>query len=266
MKFKISTAVLCLLVSAFTAATAMANPRGVALIYKGTGSCSEEDGDAGQNNSGCSEAAAKIARKAGLKPKYVGPEDLNDESTPAQVEAIFKNAKVWIQPGGIAATAYFAMSDRLHQEIIKFVNEGGGYVGWCAGAFIATERMGATRYGGLGIFPGGTGIYGTHTETRWVDYSLQEITWNGKKRSIYYEGGPYLYGLEELKNVEVVALYDTGFVAAARTTYGKGRVFISGPHPEAPAVWTEEDELKDPDGTDFDLAIEMVQWAAQLKP
>ncbi|MBC7396277.1 MAG: hypothetical protein H7333_02445 [Bdellovibrionales bacterium] len=243
-----------------------ASARPVALVYKGAGSCSEDDGDAGQHHSGCSEAAAKIAKRAGFKVKYVAPDALNEDSTPAQVAAVFAGAKVWIQPGGIAGTAFSAMTQKLRDELVDFVQQGGGYVGWCAGAFMATSRMGATRYSGFGIFPGGTGIYRTSTENRSVDYSLQDINWNGKKRSIYYEGGPYLYGLEEVPGVEIVATYDTGLVAAARAPYGKGRVFISGPHPEAPEVWTEEDNVKDPDGSDRDLAIEMVQWAAKVLP
>lgn len=245
---------------------ARAREKPLALIYKGAGSCSAEEGDAGEHEAGCSEAAAVVAMKAGFRVRFVGPKDLAEEATEAQVTAFFKTAKVWIQPGGVAATALFSMTTPLQEGLVKFVHSGGGYVGWCAGAFMATASLGETRYAGLGIFPGGTGIYRTYTESGAVDYSLQEITWKGKKRSIYYEGGPFLYGLENEPTASIVGLYDTGYVAAARATYGSGRVFISGPHPEAPAVWTKEDGINDPDGPDLDLAIEMVRWAAKVLP
>lgn len=238
----------------------------LALIYKGDGSCSAEEGDAGDHEAGCSEAAAVVAVKAGFRFRYVGPEEISEDATETQAAALFQNAKVWIQPGGYADVALFSMTTPLREGLVKFVESGGGYVGWCAGAFMATARLGETRYAGLGIFPGGTGIYSTYTENSSVDYSLQEITWLGKKRAIYYEGGPFLYGLENEPTAKIIGLYDTGYVAAARATYGKGRVFISGPHPEAPAVWTTEDGIHDPDGPDLDLAEQMVRWAAKIIP
>ena len=139
----------------------------------------------------------------------------------------------------------------------------GDTFGFCAGAYMATSRIGKTRWAGLGIFPGVSAPYGTTLERYDVDYSLEPLTWNGVARTVYYEGGPYLYGFNYPgSGAEEVAKYDTGATAAARATYGKGRVFISGPHPEAPAVWTEEDGIHDPDGNDWSLAIDMVKWAS----
>jgi hypothetical protein len=48
-------------------------------------------------------------------------------------------------------------------------------------------------------------------------------------------------------------------VAAARARYGKGHVFISGPHPEASRYWPP---TWDPDGLDNDLAVEMIREVA----
>lgn len=236
---------------------AEARGKPLALVYQGEGSCEE----------GCSEAAAHVAELAGFRVQYVAPDALSETATPAQVKALFEHAKVWIQPGGIAVTAYFAMSGKLRQELVHFIADGGGYVGFCAGAYLATSQIGSTRYAGLGILPGGTEPYRTHTETPAVDYSFQDVSWNGKHRKIYYEGGPVLYNVHESETTgsagEIIAYYETGDIAAARASFGAGRVFVSGPHPEAPAIWSEEDGLHDPDGIDHDLAVQMVRWAGR---
>jgi hypothetical protein len=217
----------------------------LALIYKGPGSCRTEDGDVGESGFGCSEASADVATAAGFRYQYVGPKDSPD----------FSKARVWIQPGGHSYQAYAAMAPKLRTGVISFVKNGGGFVGFCAGAFLAAEW--------LGIFPGSASLYGYSPARSDVGYNFLSTTWNGAKRSVYFEGGPYLYNLGS--TVEVTAKFSTGYVAAARAPYGKGRVYIAGPHPEAPAIWAEEDGLKDPDGSDIDLAAEMVTWAGNAQ-
>ncbi len=232
----------------------------LALIYQGPGSCSLDQGDAGESGYGCSEAAADVAVKAGFQYKFVGPNALPQNPTAAQVAAVFKNAKVWMQPGGVAVTAFLAMSSGLRSEIVKFVSGGGGYVGFCAGAFMATARIGQTSYSGFGIFPGSTAPYSYSSVREDVDYAFLATTWNGKKRAIFFEGGPYLYG--QGPSAEATATFSTGYVVSARAAFGKGRVYLTGGHPEAPRIWAEEDGLADSDGLDLDLGADMVQWAA----
>jgi hypothetical protein len=232
----------------------------LALVYSGPGSCSVAEGDAGSTGYGCSEASADIASLAGFRVQFVGPTDLSTSSTVAQVAAIFGNAKVWIQPGGVAETAIDAMSTRLKTELVNFIANGGGYVGTCAGAFIATSELGSTSHSGLGIFPGHTAPY-SYTALH-DDYALLPVTWGGVTREIYFEGGPYLSGLPS--TAQVMGTFANGTVASARATYQKGRVFISGPHVEAPADWTREDGYTDPDGPDYYLGAQMVTWAAGL--
>jgi len=230
-----------------------AEARPVALIYQGEGSCEE----------GCSEASAEVALRAGFEPRFVGPEALTAQSTEADVQTLFGNARVWIQPGGVAVTALYAMTPTLRQAIREFVAQGGGYVGFCAGAFMATQRIGTSRYAGLGILPGFTAPYFLNPIRPNLDYSLPAITWGGSRRHVFFEGGPYFYGFGS--EAEAVATYEAGDGAAVRAFFGKGRVFVSGPHPEAPRIWTEEDGIRDPDGIDQDLAVQMVRWASGLR-
>ena len=225
----------------------------IALVYDGIGSCVED----------CSLAAANSARAAGLQPKYVGPKALTEASTPTQIQMLFRGVKVWIQPGGYSKQAYEAMTPTLRKAIVDFVREGGGYVGFCAGAFLTTEQIGTTGSPGLGIFPGKTAPYDVPTIRPDLVFSLEKVQWFGTPRTIYFEGGPFLYDLDS--RVEVVATYQDSKVAAARTTYGKGRVFISGPHPEAPLWWSSVDDIRDPDGSDQEIAVNMIHWASQLE-
>jgi glutamine amidotransferase-like uncharacterized protein len=207
-----------------------------ALIYKGEGSCSDS----------CSEAFWQIAIDAGFDPVYVGP------GVPAA--DTFENAAVWIQPGGYASTAMRTMSSQLKTAIRNFIQNGGGYVGYCAGAFTATAKVGTTSNSGLGIFPGRTKLYGSGVD-------LKTVTWNGSERKIYWEGGPFLRNLPS--SVEVIGRYSNGAIATARTTFGSGRVFITGLHPEAPRAWKDDAGHDDTDGDDFDLVIEMLKWVTR---
>ncbi|MBS1958426.1 MAG: hypothetical protein JST80_03050 [Bdellovibrionales bacterium] len=224
----------------------------VALIYNGPGVCEE----------GCADAAADVAKMAGLTPRFVAPDALDYNSKPADVQKLYQDVKVWIQPGGIGNEALYTMTDRMVDELDKFIKNGGGYVGFCAGAFMATTYIGR-RGLGMDIFPGQSIAFPYWPVRYDLDYTLQEVNWNGKKRYVFLEGGPYLIYDERDKNIETIATFPSGAVAAARATYGKGRVYITGLHPEAPTIWTTEDNIKDPDGSDRDLAIEMIQWAAQ---
>lgn len=252
---------LCLIgFSLFLPAVSEAS-RPLALIYKGPGACSLDQGDAGESGYGCAEAAADVARAAGFQFKFVGPNDLSENPSEAEVKSIFKNARVWIQPGGIAVTAILAMSNGLKNQIVKFVSQGGGYVGFCAGAFLATDRIGSTRYHGFGILTGFTAPYGYESPDG-LDFAFLETNWNGKKRAVYFEGGPYLYGQDS--SAEVIATFADGYAAAVQEKFGKGRVSVSGPHPEAPAIWSAEEGAQDPDGSDLFLGVAMVRWAAGI--
>ena len=214
--------------------SALAAPK--ALVYNGAGACAEN----------CAKAAYDIAAKAGFDPVYVG----DDESDPK----IFDSAAVWIQPGGHASLAMTSMADALKTNLKNFINQGGGYVGFCAGAFVATEMVGNTKVNGLGIIPGNTTLFGSGVD-------LKKFTWNGSERYLYWEGGPYFSNMPS--SVEQIGAYPDGSSATVRTSYGKGRVYITGAHPEAPQQWKDYNRLNDPDGDDSDLVVQMLSWVTE---
>lgn len=214
----------------------------IALVYKGPGSCEED----------CSEAAAEMARLAGLQPVYVGPEETRPE--------IFNNAVVWIQPGGKSSKVSKTMNAALKQLIREFVYRGGGYVGFCAGGFYSTELISETGNPGLGMLPGKNHLY----EEVQNEIELPTLNWMGVNRKVYWEGGPYFIPPESKElyssNYQILALYPNGTPATVSSRYGQGAVVVTGAHPESPRWWKHDGvELNDDDGDDFDLAVDMIQ-------
>jgi len=212
-----------------------------ALIWSGPGVCPEN----------CAEAAGEVAKLAGLTPVYVNSAN---SDTSAEREALFRDAAVWIQPGGTAVEASKAMGKTLKSALKQWIADGGGYVGFCAGAYLATWRIGTSLYLGLGIMPGSTKLY---PETG--HYAMQASRWRGTLREMYWEGGPFLHSLPD--SAEAIATYPNGSISAARAIYGRGRVFVSGQHPEAPQSWRTYYGMTDSDDLDLDLGVEMVNWA-----
>ncbi|MBT2274982.1 hypothetical protein J7E69_26585 [Rhodococcus enclensis] len=58
------------------------------------------------------------------------------------------------------------------------------------------------------------------------------MTWRGDKRRMFFEDGP-IFVLRDDTPTEVVARYRNGRVAAVAADFGRGRVGVVGPHPEA---------------------------------
>jgi glutamine amidotransferase-like uncharacterized protein len=228
------------------------NTGSVGLVWDGDGACAED----------CALASANAVEAAGLSVRYVNQNTV--ASTIAEVEAVFADARVWVMPGGYASTEVSAIPPAIKTALVKFVAAGGGYVGWCAGAFAATSSIGTIGKPGLGIFPGSSDVYTTRNNQNSYGASIEKLTWFNGTRNFYLEGGPFLKELPS--SVEVVGRYDDQVsVAAARTTYGNGRVFITGVHPEAPSWWWSGTSISDADGSDEAYATDMIKWAAKLE-
>lgn len=216
----------------------------LALVYQGPGACES-----------CSKSAFEMATLAGFRAQFVGPNQAD--------EKLFAEAKVYLQPGGRSIEAAKAMSPKFMDSVRYFVKNGGGYVGYCAGAFIATAEIRDEGVAGFAIFPGRSWL--------WLGVSdnpnIISIRWDLSQREMFWEGGPSM-DLSQVdlvhKQVDVVATYPDGKIAAARTYFGRGRVFLAGVHPEASQFWRDAAGLQDRDGLDWDLAIGMIKWSAGL--
>jgi glutamine amidotransferase-like uncharacterized protein len=213
-----------------------------ALVWGGPGACKD----------GCLDSAVHVTKLAGFDPMIVTPENFHP--------SMFEGAKVWVQPGGKSGAASNAMGAANRELIKKFIANGGGYVGFCAGAFLTTPKVGETKVPGLGIIEGKTRVF-----RRAKGYPSVErmITADGITHH-YWEGGPWFsFNKSQLSKVNVKSRYETGNrINAVETTFGKGRISVTGTHPEAPQWWYDDAELTDKDGLDNQLAAEMIKWAA----
>lgn len=159
---------------------------------------------------------------------------------------------VLIHPGGSGGKQGKALGENGREAVRDFVRKGGGYLGVCAGAYLATndyrwslnlidakvvDRRHWARGNGtveLKLSPTGIGFFGHE----------------GSKMMIHYAQGPLLGRPEwddpEVPNYESLAIYATEIAkngapqgvmartsAAVRCDFGKGRVFCFSPHPEA---------------------------------
>lgn len=228
----------CFLTISFPLTSLASGNLPVALVYKGPGSCEED----------CSEASAQMAELAGFSPVYIGPNDTNPN--------LFADAKVYIQPGGNSWAVGVNMHAKLKKNIRDFVANGGGYVGFCAGAFYSAETI--SGYPRLDLISANATFY------KWMPTSpnVAKFTYKGQTRHIYWEGGPYV-SLYQGSGFEVTSRYPNGLIAGVQGPYHNGRVSVVGQHPEAPQWWREDPLVEDPDGLDFDIAVDMIHWVTK---
>ena len=229
------------------AAQAGTSTHPLALVWRGPGACQPT----------CGTSAAKVARLAGFRTLSVYPGFLdlpNDFAKKA-----FAEAHLWVQPGGKSATAAAAMGPELMERVRQFVSDGGGYVGFCAGMFLATEKIGTSAHTGLGIIPGTTELFLKDDPSG----TMLDVTVQRGSYKMYYSGGPKLdidEALLQAKGGEVIAHYADGSVAGIQVPFGRGRVSVVGVHPEASWFWKLFKGIVDLRGERW-FAKKMMKWA-----
>jgi glutamine amidotransferase-like uncharacterized protein len=194
----------------------------VALVYRGPASLP-----------GCPEAVAELLASSrwGFDVRYVGP----DEDTPLNARTLAE-AAVYAQPGGGTLSHGYRHMRRHRGEIRDFVRSGGGYLGFCLGGYLA----GATP--GFGLLPGDTDQYIASDDATVdsEDNTQVEVTWRGRRRTLFFQDGPYFWvksGAKTRAKTTVLATYPNDTIAALVTGFGGGRVGVVGPHPEATEDW-----------------------------
>ena len=189
-------------------------------------------------------AFARAIESAGHVPLAIRFQEIYDGRLTTQ------NFQVVAFPGGTAGGYSWGLWG-YEDAILDFVCQGGGYYGVCAGAYYASATMvweGYPYYAPLlGLFPGTD--TGPLTEiAEWPDWALTPVRINdaflgdmGTMQQMYYGGGwksPY-------PDVYVAATYavqgpHNGAADGIRFSYGSGRIFLSGTHPEARSGSTED--------------------------
>lgn len=152
-------------------------------------------------------------------------------------------------PGGSGSGQAKALEETGCQAVREFVQEGGGFVGFCAGAYLATNDYSWS----LGILD--AKVVDKKHWARGTGRVLLDITADGQRLlnvkqstlEISYGQGPLLMPNEDpdLPDYLTLATYKTeiarngapegvmlGTTAIAIGQFGKGRVFCFSPHPE----------------------------------
>ena len=148
--------------------------------------------------------------------------------------------------GGSGSAEAGGLGEKGREEVRGFVRNGGGYVGICAGAYLACSG-----------FEWGVGVLNAKTvSSKWRrgqgEVKIAGETFGDKltDRGIRYANGPIIKAdvRKDLPAFEVLASFRTELAendtpvgvmvnapAMVRSTYGLGRVFTSSPHPEQTA-------------------------------
>lgn len=241
--------VLLALVPAFGAesAAALEMPQPVAVVYRGEAGCD-----------GCSEAVGEMLERSKFRFKvvYAGPREavqVNDET--------LRGAIVYAQPGGGDDTelALSKLGPGAVAAVRAFVARGGRYLGICMGAYLAGSP-------GFSLIDGVPLQYWGRPGALVADYkgTVTPVLWGGRQRHVYYESGSTVVFRPTAKNVQVLASYPNKDVAVSVSPFGKGKVALSGPHPEADRIWYESQGLVNPDGYGTDLGEDLI--AAMMTP
>jgi len=162
---------------------------------------------------------------------------------------VLKNYDVVIQGGGGSIAQAKSLEPAGRDAIREFVRAGGGYLGVCAGAYLAASDKDYQ----LGLINARV-IDREHWARGRGDVVLdfsktgqQELKFPQEKATVLYHQGPLLApdNKSDLPAYTPVALFETevaqkgaphgvmqGTTAMASATFGKGRVFVISPHPE----------------------------------
>ena len=171
-------------------------------------------------------------------------------------------------PGGSGSLQSKKLEDQGREKIKEFVNRGGGYIGICAGSYLASSHYDwSLNLINARVWDRSHWARGQGTVTLGITNSGREVlNTPNQKVSVYYGQGPLLVPDNEpdLPGYEVLARYDSevsekgaqpgamsGTHAIIRSMYGKGRVICFSPHPE---------KLDGPNG----LMMSGVGWAAGM--
>jgi len=156
---------------------------------------------------------------------------------------------VVIHPGGSGGGQGRQLGEKGREDVRDFVRKGGGYLGICAGAYLASNDY-AWSLNLIDAKVIDKQHWARGTGTVQLDLSKEGQKLLGASTNIvevYYGQGPLLLPKEdpEVNDYQQLATYKTeiakkgapkgvmpGTTAVATSTFGEGRVFCFSPHPE----------------------------------
>jgi hypothetical protein len=215
--------------------------RPLALVYRGPAACA-----------GCPEAVAALLRgsPSGFRTEFCGP----SEDIKVSADSL-AGATVYAQPGGGDVRQAWRRLRGSADDVRGFVHDGGHYLGFCLGAYLAGADPGFALLTGIGVEGY---IYSSEARVRDPDDTVIGVAWRGRRRHMFFQDGT-LFSPRAGASATILATYDTGGAAAIITGYGAGRVGLVGPHPEADLTWYADSGLTNPDGIRYDLGHDLIE-------
>jgi glutamine amidotransferase-like uncharacterized protein len=180
-----------------------------------------------------------------------------------------KKFDVLIHPGGSASAQAKTLGEDGRAAVKKFVHDGGGLIGICAGAYLASSQYDWSLHVlNARVIDGAHWARGEGSvQLRLSSAGKSALHTDKETCSIHFENGPLLGPMKGGNDdgFEPLATFETeirkndappgvmkGAIAIARGAYGKGRVICFSPHPEK-TVGREP------------LLQEAVRWAAGVE-
>lgn len=187
--------------------------------------------------------------------------------SPAEIrEGRLRDFDALVMPGGSGSLQAKKLEEKGRKEVQDFVSNGGGYIGICAGAYLASSHYDwSLDLINARVWDRSHWARGQGTVTLGVTTSGQQtLNTDSAEVDVYYGQGPLLVpdNNPDLPGYEVLARYDSevaekgaqpgamsGTHAIIRSVFGSGRVICFSPHPE---------KSNGPNG----LMLHGVRWAA----
>jgi glutamine amidotransferase-like uncharacterized protein len=160
-----------------------------------------------------------------------------------------KGFQVVVQPGGSSSQQGAALAEEGREKVRQFVKDGGGYVGICAGAYLATNdydwslhilnaKVLDRKHWARGIadlelsFPAaGKEMLGVSTDRVILHYHQGPLLAPAEKEGLPAYRELAKFETEVAKNGAPTGVM-IGTTAIAAAEFGKGRVLCFSPHPE----------------------------------
>ena len=170
--------------------------------------------------------------------------------TPEEIqEGRLKAFDVLIMPGGSGSKQSEMLGEKGRENVKEFVKNGGGYLGICAGSYLASSDYSwSLHLINAKVFDRAHWARGTgEVQLKLTDEGKSQLKEDSSEVTVYYGQGPLLVPDDkpDLPQFETLATYASeiakkgapsgvmvGTAAIARTTYGNGKVICYSPHPE----------------------------------
>lgn len=165
-----------------------------------------------------------------------------------------QDTSLLVFPGGQDIPYDRALRGPGTARIRTFVEEGGHFLGLCAGAYFASDAvvfepgtpLDVQEDRELKLFPG-TAV-GTLYPQATFDYDSEEgahpalVSFQGMHAHLYYNGGCHFQGAEDSTSVDVLGRYQDvdNRAAIVRCRVGRGKAILSGVHFERSGTQAEE--------------------------